>query len=51
MDKLRKYQQRKALAETNYTTRLTEAKRMEGEARTQYKQDLADALDEYKCTK
>lgn len=49
MDKLKKYQERKALAEVNYTTRLNEAKRMMGEARTQYEKDLADALEEYQA--
>ena len=48
MDKLRKYQERKALAEVNYATRLTEAKRMMGEAYTEYEQELADALKEYR---
>ena len=51
MDKLRKYQKRKALAEANYITRLHEAKRMAGEARTEYEKELADALSEYHDTK
>lgn len=47
MDKLRKYQKRKALAEANYITKLSVAKRMMGEARTEYEEELANALFEY----
>lgn len=47
MDKLKKYQQRKALAETNYQTRLSEAKRQMGEAFEIYQNDLKEALEEY----
>jgi len=51
MDKLEKYQKRKALAEANYMARLREAKRMAGEAYTIYEKDKADALKEYQSTK
>ena len=50
MDKLKKYQERKALAEVNYATRLKEAMKMAGEARTEYEKDLTNALEEYKAT-
>lgn len=48
MDKLRRYQERKALAEANYRTKLSEAKRLMGKAFTEYEDELAKALSEYK---
>jgi len=50
MNKQKKCQERKALAEANYRARLAEAQRMAGEAFTIYEKDLADALNEYKST-
>jgi len=48
MDKLRRYQEKKALAEANYMTMLAEAKRMMGEAYPEYEKEKAKALTEYK---
>lgn len=50
MHKLGRYRERKALAEVNYATRLSEAKRMMGEARIIYEDDLKSALSEYQET-
>lgn len=47
MDKLEKYEKRKALAYANYMARLNEATRMARAARSIYDKDLADALQEY----
>ncbi len=45
MDALETYQKARTLAEANYRTRLTEAKRLMGEARIIYEDDLEKARE------
>ena len=48
MDATQKYQEAKALAETNYRHRVEDAQRLMEEARTIYESDLEKALVEWR---